>query len=284
MELLHNNAELQAWRQQFSSDTTVGLIPTMGALHRAHATLFDTARPECDQVLASVFINPLQFERTDDLKAYPRTMEQDLAMLERLNVDAVYLPTPDDMYPAGYATSVEPGLNGSQFEGAARPGHFAGVLTVVLKLFQRCRPAMAYFGQKDAQQLFLVRRMVRDLDLPLTIQPCATLREDDGLAFSSRNARLSASARQEALVLHRALTAAVKAFEGGEHHPRKLEALMRSCFDSSNADLAYADVIDDITFESASESDPISDHPWRALIAARLEGVHLLDNLLLGTP
>ena len=284
MELLHNNLELQAWRQQFSSDQKVGLIPTMGALHKAHATLFVTARPQCDQVVASVFINPLQFERSDDLKAYPRTMEQDLAMLEDLKVDAVYLPTPEDMYPAGYATSVDPGLSGSQFEGAARPGHFAGVLTVVLKLFQRCRPTSAYFGQKDAQQLFLVRRMVRDLDLPLTIIPCATLREDDGLAFSSRNARLSAAARQEALVLHRALSAAVTAFEAGEHNPRTLEAQMRSCFESSIAELAYADVIDDITFESASDSAAATDHPWRALIAARLEGVHLLDKLPLGTP
>jgi pantoate--beta-alanine ligase len=284
MELLHNNAELQAWRQQISPDHKVGLIPTMGALHKAHATLFVTARPECDQVLASVFINPLQFERTDDLKAYPRTMDQDLAMLEGLEVDAVYLPTPDDMYPSGFATSVDPGLSGSQFEGFARPGHFAGVLTVVLKLFQRCRPATAYFGQKDAQQLFLVQRMVRDLDLPLTVQACPTLREDDGLAFSSRNARLSAAARQEALVLHRALTAASTAFEAGEHNPRSLEALMRSFFDSSSAEFAYADVIDDITFESAEDSAGASANPWRALIAARLEGVHLLDNLPLGTP
>ncbi|MCP4091814.1 MAG: pantoate--beta-alanine ligase [Planctomycetes bacterium] len=284
MELLNNNAELQAWRRQFSPEETVGLIPTMGALHKAHATLFDTARPECDQVVASVFINPLQFERTDDLKAYPRTMEQDLAMLENLKVDAVYLPTPDDMYPSGFATSVDPGDSAVQFEGAARPGHFAGVLTVVLKLFQRCRPTTAYFGQKDAQQLFLVQRMTRDLDLPLTVQACPTLREDDGLAFSSRNARLSKVARQQALVLHQALTAAVAEFQAGDRDPRKLEATMRTFFEDSPAVLAYADVIDEVTFQSAQTSSTSHGHAWRALIAARLEGVHLLDNLLLGNP
>ncbi|MDP7062294.1 MAG: pantoate--beta-alanine ligase [Planctomycetota bacterium] len=284
MELLNNHAELRTWRQQFSSDHKVGLVPTMGALHKAHATLFLTARPACDQLLASVFINPLQFERTDDLKAYPRTLEEDLEMLENLGVDAVYLPTPEDMYPAGFATSIDPGESGVQFEGAARPGHFAGVLTVVLKLFQRCRPTTAYFGQKDAQQLFLVQRMVRDLDLPLTVQACPTLREDDGLAFSSRNARLSAAGRQQALVLHRALTIAQDAFQAGERDPRHLEAKMRECFTDSPAKLAYADVVDEITFKSANASETPAGHAWRALIGARLEGVHLLDNLPLGNP
>jgi pantoate--beta-alanine ligase len=279
MELLHCNAELQEWRQRLGPHTGLGLVPTMGALHKAHGTLFTTARPQCDVVLASVFINPLQFERPDDLKAYPRTLEEDLALLESLAVDAVYLPSPEDMYPEGFATTVVPGPSGGSFEGAARPGHFAGVLTVVLKLFLRCRPSAAFFGEKDAQQLFLVRRMVEDLDLPLRIEPCPTLREDDGLAFSSRNARLSAVARRQALVLYRSLCAAAAAFDGGEHDPRALEAVLRACFESSPAELAYADVVDDRSFLSAAR---VPDVPLRAVVAARLEGVHLLDNRLLG--
>jgi pantoate--beta-alanine ligase len=280
MDLLHNNAELQAWRAQFGNQVSVGLVPTMGALHKAHATLFDTARPQCDQVIASVFINPLQFERPDDLQAYPRTLEEDLEMLQGLQVDAVYLPTPEDMYPQGFVTGVVPGPAGDRFEGASRPGHFAGMLTVVLKLFLRCQPTTAYFGQKDAQQLFLVRRMVEDFDLRLAVQECPTLREDDGLAFSSRNARLSAAARQHALVLHQSLQAAASAFQAGERDPRRLEASMRACFEDSPAQLAYADVIDDRCFDSATGAAAV---PWRAVVAARLEGVHLLDNLPLGT-
>ncbi len=280
MELLNNNAELQEWRSGLAADASVGLVPTMGALHKAHATLFVTARPASDQVLASVFINPLQFERPDDLKAYPRTLEQDLAMLQDLKVDAVYLPTPEDMYPEGFVTGVVPGPVGERFEGASRPGHFAGMLTVVLKLFQRCRPTTAFFGAKDAQQLFLVKRMVDDFDLPLSVQECPTLREDAGLAFSSRNARLSSDARQQALVLHEALTSAAAAFDSGERDPRVLERLMRDKFSSSPAELAYADVIDDRCFDSAGSEPAV---PWRAIIAARLEGVHLLDNLPLGT-
>lgn len=280
MKLLHNNAELQDWRAQFGRQVTIGLVPTMGALHKAHSTLFATARPQCDQVVASVFINPLQFERPDDLKAYPRTLEQDLALLESLQVDAVYLPTPEDMYPEGFVIAVAPGLVGGQFEGAARPGHFAGMLTVVLKLFQRCQPTTAFFGQKDAQQLFLVRRMVEDFDLRLTVQECQTLREADGLAFSSRNARLSSNARQQAVVLHQSLQTAARAFEAGERNPRQLEAMMRACFEDSSAALAYADVVDDRCFDSATTAAAV---PWRAVVAARLEGVHLLDNIPLGT-
>ena len=280
MNILHSHAQLQQWRSGFTVASTLGLVPTMGALHKAHATLFVTARPLCDQVLASVFINPLQFERPDDLKAYPRTLAQDLEMLESLHVDAVYLPTPEDMYPEGFVTGVVPGPCGDRFEGAARPGHFAGMLTVVLKLFQRCQPHIAFFGQKDAQQLFLVRRMVEDFDLPLTIQECPTLREDDGLAFSSRNARLSSAARKQALVLHQSLTAAADAFQAGERNPRRLEAWMQACFEGSPAELVYAAVVDDRRFESASTSATL---PWRAVVGARLEGVHLLDNLPLRT-
>lgn len=280
MKQLSDGASLRAWRDSLDPDQSVGFVPTMGALHKAHGTLFTTARPDCDQLLASVFINPLQFERADDLKAYPRTLEEDLTLLERLGVDAVYLPTPEDMYEFGFSTKVQPGPVGDLFEGAARPGHFEGVLTVVLKLFQRSRPQAAYFGQKDAQQLFLVRRMVRDLDLPLDIVPCPTLREDDGLAFSSRNARLSSNAREQALVLFRSLRTTAEAFEEGERNPRALARLLRSCFEGSEAELAYAEVIRDDTFEAA---EAVPGVPWRAIVAARLEGVHLLDNLMLGT-
>jgi len=279
MQIMHSNAQLQAWRNAVSATEEVVLVPTMGALHRGHRSLLEFASGLGSTLLVSIFINPLQFEREADLLAYPETMEADLAMLQELGVAAVYCPNAAAMYPQGFQVRVAAGPSALCFEGAARPGHFDGMLTVVHKLLQRCRPHHAVFGQKDAQQLFLVRRMVQDLDLPLQIHAGATWREDDGLAFSSRNVHLDASARQHALVLYRALNAAKAAFEGGCSDPRALEQIMRACFDASPAQLAYADVVSDTDFESAQPGVP---GIWRAVIAARLDGVHLLDNLELG--
>jgi pantoate--beta-alanine ligase len=190
---------------QTAPDT--GLVPTMGALHDGHRALFRAARAENDRVVASLFVNPAQFDEPADLDAYPRDEERDLEIAEAEGVDAVFAPALEELYPAGFATWVEPDESGA--EGAARPGHFRGVATVCLKLFNLVRPARAYFGQKDAQQVAVVRRLVRDLNVPVEIRVVPTVRDPDGLALSSRNARLSAGERKRALALPRALRDAV---------------------------------------------------------------------------
>jgi pantoate--beta-alanine ligase len=184
-----------------------GLVPTMGALHDGHRALFRAARAESDRVVASLFVNPAQFGEPADLDAYPRHEERDLEVAEAEGVDAVFAPAFEELYPADFATWVEPDDTGA--EGAARPGHFRGVATVCLKLFNLVRPARAYFGQKDAQQVAVVRRLVRDLNVPVEIRVVPTVRDPDGLALSSRNARLSAAERERALALPRALRDAV---------------------------------------------------------------------------
>lgn len=185
----------------------VGLVPTMGALHAGHVALFEAARAENDVVVASLFVNPAQFDQQADLARYPRDEARDFEIAERAGVDVLFAPTAEEMYPAGFDTWVEPGDTGA--EGGARPGHFRGVATVCLKLFNIVRPARAYFGQKDAQQVAVVRRMVRDLDLRVDIRALPTVRDVDGLALSSRNVLLSPAERERALGLPRALESAV---------------------------------------------------------------------------
>lgn len=279
MHLLDSHEQLRAWRREIPAASSVVFVPTMGALHRGHQSLLEYASTLGDVLLVSIFVNPLQFEREDDLVAYPKTMRADLALLKEVGAHAVYRPSTEDMYPEGYQVRLSAGPSALRFEGAARPGHFDGMVTVVHKLFQRCRPQHAVFGQKDAQQLFLVQRMAQDLDMEVQVHGAATWREPDGLAFSSRNVHLSENGRQQATVLHRALQAAKSAFDNGCHDPEALEEGMRSCFESSPANLAYANVISDTDFEAAK---PGVAAIWRAVIGARLEGVHLLDNLKLG--
>jgi pantoate--beta-alanine ligase len=187
----------------------VGLVPTMGALHAGHVSLFDAARAENDVVVASLFVNPAQFDDRADLARYPRDEEHDVAVAEQAGVDVLFAPAPDEMYPAGFTTWVVPEETGA--EGSARPGHFRGVATVCLKLFGIVRPARAYFGQKDAQQAIVVRRMARDLNLGVDVRVVPTVRDEDGLALSSRNVLLSPDERERALGLPRALQSAVGA-------------------------------------------------------------------------
>ena len=184
---------------------TVGLVPTMGALHAGHDALFAAARPECDVLVASLFVNPAQFAENGDLAAYPRDFEADAARAEAGGVDILFAPSADEMYPPGFATWVEPGGVALGLEGAARPGHFRGVATVCLKLFNIVRPQVAWFGRKDAQQVAVLKQMVRDLNLGLEIRVVDTVRDADGLALSSRNGRLSAEERRRALAIPRAL-------------------------------------------------------------------------------
>jgi pantoate--beta-alanine ligase len=213
MRICRSVAELRAVRSSLSAP--VALVPTMGALHAGHESLFEKAREGNATVLASIFVNPLQFGPGEDLAQYPLTPEADIALLERMSCDVLFVPTVDEMYPAGSQTRVQPGEVAAHLEGESRPGHFAGVATVVLKLFSLVAPDRAYFGEKDAQQLAVVRRMVRDFDLPVDIVGCPTVRESDGLAISSRNRRLSDAERRDAVGLSRALRLIVEALERG---------------------------------------------------------------------
>jgi pantoate--beta-alanine ligase len=183
----------------------VGLVPTMGALHAGHAALFEAARPDCDILVASVFVNPTQFSDPSDLTAYPRDLDRDAAFAAEHGVDVVFAPPAAQMYPEGFATWIEPGGAAEGLEGAHRPGHFRGVATVCLKLFNIVRPQIVWFGQKDAQQVAVVKQLVRDLNVPVAIRVVETARDEDGLAFSSRNSRLTTSERESARAIPRAL-------------------------------------------------------------------------------
>src|SRR5580658_7038314 len=199
-----------------SRGASIGLAPTMGALHRGHAALLDAARRENDFVVASIFVNPIQFDRPEDLEKYPRTMEDDLRMCESYGVEVVFAPHAADLYPREQLTFVESPVLSAGLCGAHRPGHFRGVATVVMKLFNIVQPERAYFGEKDAQQLAIIRRMVEDLNVPVVVVPVPTVREEDGLALSSRNKHLTPAQRTIAPVLFRALQAARARIEKGE--------------------------------------------------------------------
>jgi pantoate--beta-alanine ligase len=261
---------------------TVGFVPTMGFLHDGHRSLMARAREETDVVTVSIFVNPLQFGPAEDLAAYPRDLDRDLEVCEKEGVDLAFAPDDDEMYPDGPpAVTVDPGPVGDRLEGAARPGHFRGVCTVVAKLLGLVGPCRAYFGEKDAQQLFIVRTMVRDLDLPAEVIGCPTVREPDGLALSSRNTFLSPEERKAAPCLYEALARAAWLVEGGERDARVLRAeLARRIGAEALAALDYVTVVDEDTFE---EVDRLQG-PVRALVAARIGSTRLIDNLLLRPP
>jgi pantoate--beta-alanine ligase len=254
----------------------------MGALHDGHASLIRRARSETARALVSVFVNPAQFAPGEDLASYPRDEGRDLEVCRDLGVDAVWAPPVDEVYPPGLALpEPDPGPVGETFEGAARPGHFRGVLKVVHRLFDLTGPCRAYFGEKDAQQLFLIRRMVRGETLPVTIVPCATVRESDGLACSSRNARLGPREREEAGCLFLALSEAAALARAGEDAAAILVAAMaREIGATPLARLDYAAVVREDTFEATEHIAG----PARAIVAARLPSARLIDNLLLPQP
>lgn len=260
----------------------VGLVPTMGSLHEGHASLIRRARDDAARVVVSIFVNPAQFSPGEDLRTYPRDEERDLEVCRRLGVDAVWAPSEVEVYPPGAALpEPDPGPIGETFEGVARPGHFRGVLKVVHRLFDLTGPCRAYFGEKDAQQLFLVRRMISEMDLPVTVVPCPTVREPDGLAYSSRNSRLSAEEREQAGCLFLALSEAAGLSRAGETDAAILVAAMgREIGATPLARLDYAAVVRDDTFE------PITGlgEPARAIVAARFPSARLIDNLRLPEP
>ncbi len=250
----------------------------MGALHAGHASLIGRAVRENELAVVSIFVNPTQFGPHEDFAAYPRDESADLAMCERLGAAMVFAPTVDDMYPAGDATRVQPGPVAARLEGAARPGHFAGVATVVMKLFAILRPDVAYFGQKDFQQLRVVQTMSRDLRLGVRVAGCPTVRDPDGLAMSSRNRYLSADDHQTALALSRSLLAAEEDWSRGEREPAKLRDRVQRDTAVPGVALEYVSVADPLTLDEL-------EHPAeRAVIsaAARVGKTRLIDNVLLG--
>ena len=269
-------AEVRRWRAGGNGD--VGLVPTMGYLHDGHLALVRRARGENARVAASLFVNPTQFGPHEDLDRYPRAFERDRERLQEEGCALLFAPSVEEMYPAGATTRVDVGAVAEPLEGERRPGHFRGVATVVLKLLAIVQPARAYFGEKDAQQLAVIRRMVADLDVPVAVVGCPIVREADGLAMSSRNSYLDPAQRAAAPVLHRALQAARAALAGGERSGDALRALMRGLIEREpQARVDYASVADPATFQ---ELDAVAG-PALALLAVRFGATRLIDNLLL---
>jgi pantoate--beta-alanine ligase len=271
-------SEIREWVKQkrASPAVTVGFVPTMGALHEGHLSLMRQARIECDVVVVSIFVNPLQFNVQADFDKYPRTDEKDLSLCAEIGVDAVYLPSTEVMYPAGHETTVQPGSTAEPMEGAGRPGHFAGVTTVVTKLFLSVQPDRAYFGQKDYQQLAVIRKMTQDLDMGIRIIGAPTVRESDGLAMSSRNVRLTAQQRHAAPIIYQGLQAARAAFDSGERDTGALTSLVSSLYDSEPlARTEYVELAD------ASTLQPVSmvNAPSVIAVAVWFGEVRLIDNI-----
>jgi pantoate--beta-alanine ligase len=257
----------------------VGFVPTMGALHAGHRALLARARAESDVVVASVFVNPLQFGPAEDLASYPRDREADLAMLEAEGVDLAFVPAEGEMWPSPPEVRLRVGGSPAErLEGIHRPGHLDGVVTVVAKLLHLVGPSRAYFGQKDAQQLAVIRRMVDDLAFPNQIVACPTVREPDGLAVSSRNAYLSAPERQRAIVLYRALQAGRAAFLAGRRDPAAVEAAARALLGGQpGVEPDYVALVDAVSFEPAKQAEP----GQVLAIAARVGRTRLIDNVIL---
>jgi pantoate--beta-alanine ligase len=257
----------------------VGFVPTMGALHAGHRALLARARAESDVVVASVFVNPLQFGPAEDLASYPRDREADLAVLEAEGVDLAFVPAEGEMWPSPPEVRLRVGGSlAERLEGMDRPGHLDGVVTVVAKLLHLVGPSRAYFGQKDAQQLAVIRRMVDDLAFPNQIVACPTVREPDGLAVSSRNAYLSAPERQRAIVLYRALQAGRAAFLAGRRDPAAVEAAARALLEGQpGVEPDYVALVDAVSFEPAKQAEP----GQVLAIAARVGRTRLIDNVIL---
>ncbi len=260
-------------------DRPLGLVPTMGYLHEGHISLARKAREECKSVVVSIFVNPTQFGPTEDLSKYPRDLERDLRMLEAAEVDMVWNPSPEIMYPPGYQTWVEVQEMTRPLEGAQRPGHFRGVTTVVSKLFNAVQPDKAYFGQKDAQQAAVIRQMTVDLNFPIEIVVCPIVREPDGLAMSSRNVYLEPAQRQAATVLFRALNAAKAAYESGE---RDADALRRVMSDTITAEpLAQLQYVSCADYYTLQELQKVTEKTLLSM-AVYFGRTRLIDNFVLG--
>ncbi|MBY0134975.1 pantoate--beta-alanine ligase [Paracoccus yeei] len=259
------------WRAE---GATIGVVPTMGALHEGHLSLVRAAQGECDRVIVTLFVNPRQFNNPEDFAKYPRTEDADAAILAPLAVDALFVPDAAEVYPPGHATVVSVGGIGTLLEGAHRPGHFDGVATVVALLLNLTRADRAYFGEKDWQQLQVVRQMVADLRMPVRIVACPSVRAEDGVALSSRNQRLSPDARRRAAAIPQALAAAARAIEGGAAPEPVLEDARATLRDAGLGPLDYLELRD-----ALSLAEPRPGHEARLLVAVWLDGVRLIDNV-----
>ncbi len=279
MEVIHT----AAWMKQVAADARrtdrpLGLVATMGALHEGHLSLIREAQRQCFPVVVSIFVNPKQFAPAEDFKKYPRTLETDRAALENLRVDYAFVPPTEEIYPPGFRTSVTVEGLSDRLEGRARPGHFRGVTTVVLKLFEIVEPRFAFFGRKDAQQARIIRQMARDLNLDVEVVVCPIVRESDGLAMSSRNAYLSTTQRRAATVLSRSLARAKREIEAGETDIVRLLATVRNTIDSEPVlALDYAEIVDSDTLEPAMTLRS----PCYLMLAAKVGATRLIDNALI---
>lgn len=277
MQVIETIAELRSARKAITG--TVGLVPTMGYLHNGHLSLVDYAHQENDAVIATIFVNPTQFAQGEDLETYPRNLPRDLAMLEAAGVDFVFTPTPVLMYPEGYQTYVTVENVTQGLEGAQRDGHFRGVATVVSKLFNLIQSDIAYFGQKDAQQVVVIRQFVRDLNFPVEIAICPIVRETDGLALSSRNVYLSADEREVATILYQSIQAVGDAYESGERNPQNLRRIAEELIRAEPlADLNYVSIANPSTLAEVAEA---TDDPLLLSLAVKIGQPRLLDNCLL---
>lgn len=279
MHVLRNIADYRAARRLLTG--TLGLVPTMGYLHEGHLSLVRRARAENDHTAVWIFVNPTQFGPHEDFARYPRDEARDTRLLEEAGVDLLFMPAVEEIYPAGFSTQVEVAGVSEPLEGAIRPGHFRGVATVVTKFFNIMQPDRAYFGQKDGQQVAVIRRMVWDLNQPLDVVVCPTVREADGLAMSSRNVYLNPLERQAATVLYRALTAARALWQGGERDAGRLRETMRQ--------VLLAEPLVQVDYISVADADSLAEVEGRvpaagamASLAVRIGATRLIDNLVLG--
>jgi pantoate--beta-alanine ligase len=259
---------------------SVGFVPTMGWLHQGHVTLIRESVARCGATVVSIFVNPTQFGPREDFSAYPRDLANDMAMCAAAGVDIVFAPEADEVYPEGFQTNVEPGPLADVLCGPFRPGHFRGVATVVAKLFNMVQPDIAFFGQKDYQQAAIIRRMVVDLNIPMEVVALPTVREPDGLAMSSRNARLDADARRRAVCLGRGLFAAKAAYDEGERNVEKLIAVARGQMSEADS-IQYLELVNARTLQPLGSS---VDQPAVLAVAAFVGKVRLIDNVVLGGP
>lgn len=282
MKIIRTARSMAAWSERLRREgVTIGFVPTMGALHDGHRSLIRTARLRCDALVVSIFVNPSQFSPTEDLSAYPRPITRDRALCLGEGVDVCFEPTAQTMYPRGFQTTVAVPALASRWEGVARPHHFTGVATVVTKLFGMVRPHLALFGQKDYQQATLVRQLVDDLNLGVTIQVCPTVRERDGLAMSSRNIYLSADERRLAPLLSRALQAGRRGIERGMSDVAAIERIMRQTIEQApTIHIEYLAICNQDSLE------PLSVVADRAVLlgAVRIGRIRLIDNLLVQRP
>jgi pantoate--beta-alanine ligase len=272
---------IETFRAARSRYPQLGLVPTMGFLHEGHLSLVRRAKEECGAVAVSIFVNPMQFAASEDFSTYPRNMERDLSLLREMQTDLVFTPTPAIVYPPGHDTGVEVGTVTDVLEGVVRPGHFRGVATVVCKLFNIVQPTKAYFGQKDAQQCVVITKMARDLDMPLEVVVCPTVRDADGLAMSSRNSYLEPDERRAAAVLRRALAAAEARFAAGERSGETLRQAMREILAAEpRGSVEYVSIADP---RSLKELGQVPADGALASMAVRIGKTRLIDNVILGS-